>query len=135
MVVRQRPGLETSVERCLQQLDSADRQEPSRVRIPENVKPKPNTSSSHTAWVDFGLPVLMAADSARRSSTRFVAAASGNGYYWKQSLTRLELRTLSPCSCFTGVSVKRKLTLSLMLIVNQRLVTFDSHLASRIVSF
>ncbi len=43
--------------------------------------------------------------------------------------------TLSPCSCFTGVSVKRKLTLSLMLIVNQRLVTFDSHLTHQITSF
>ena len=71
----------------------------------------------------------------RRFRGRFFVVVYDMFLASSQELTHAGPGNLSPCSCFTGVSVKRKLTLSLVLIVNLRLVTFDSHLASRIVSF
>jgi len=71
----------------------------------------------------------------RRFLGRFFVVVYDTFLPSSQELTHAGPGTLSPCSCFTGVSVKRKLTLSLMLIVNQRLVTFDSHLTPQITSF
>ena len=67
----------------------------------------------------------------RRFRGRFFVVVYDMFLASSQELTHAGPGNLSPCSCFTGVSVKRKLTLSLVLIVNQRLVTFEPCLATK----